>query len=61
MQSLQTTKTDTLSNKLNLKRQTQMHCTICKYIAESYNQKDCYNCGSIYKWSIPWKNDRKKN
>ncbi len=42
---------------LCLKRQTQMYCMICENIAESYSQKECYQCGSICKWSIPWKNE----
>lgn len=39
-----------------MKRQTHMHCTICKEIAESYNQIECSKCRSNFKWSIPWKN-----
>lgn len=41
-----------------MRRQTHMHCTICFDVAESYSQKECYRCGSVYKWSIPWKNHR---
>ena len=40
-----------------MRRQTHMHCTICFDIAESYNQKECFRCGSVSKWSIPWKNN----
>ena len=39
-----------------MKRQTHMQCTICLDIAETYDQKECNKCKSIYKWSIPWKN-----
>jgi hypothetical protein len=41
---------------LSLKRQTHMHCIVCYYIAEFYDQNLCHNCGNLYKWSIPWKN-----
>ncbi len=41
-----------------LKRQTHMHCTICENVAEFYNQIKCNKCGSILKWSIPWKNEK---
>ncbi len=47
---------ETLKNVPKMRRQTHMCCTICKDVAETYNQKKCYKCGSIYKWSIPWKN-----
>ena len=39
-----------------MRRQTHMYCMICLDVAESYSQKECYKCGSIFKWSIPWKN-----
>lgn len=39
-----------------IKRQTQMYCIVCKSVAETYNQRQCINCGSVYKWSISWKN-----
>jgi rRNA maturation endonuclease Nob1 len=44
-------------NLLRLRRQTQMRCTVCEDVAESYSQNCCYRCGSFYKWSIPWKNE----
>lgn len=44
-------------SKPTIRRQTHMHCMICFDIAESYNQRKCYKCGSIFKWSIPWKNE----
>ncbi len=40
-----------------LRRQTHMYCVICEEVSESYNQKKCYECGSTFKWSIPWKNE----
>jgi len=44
-----------------LRRQTHMHCIVCQDIAEFYNQKCCYKCGNLYKWSVPWKNKRIKD
>lgn len=44
-----------------MKRQTHMYCTICYEVAESYNQQRCFICGSVSKWSIPWKNDCNKS
>jgi len=41
-----------------LKRQTHMHCIVCDKVAESYGQKECCQCGSVFKWSIPWKNEK---
>jgi hypothetical protein len=43
---------------LCLKRQTHMHCVICDEVAESYSQKECHRCGSVFKWSISWKNGK---
>jgi rRNA maturation endonuclease Nob1 len=40
-----------------IRRQTHMRCIICQDVAETYAQKQCFKCGSVYKWSIPWKNE----
>jgi hypothetical protein len=42
-----------------LRRQTHMHCIVCQDVAEFYDQICCYKCGNSYKWSVPWKNERK--
>lgn len=44
-----------------LRRQTHMYCLICNNSAEYYNQTICYNCKSINKWSIEWKNKNMYN
>jgi hypothetical protein len=44
-----------------MRRQTHMYCTICNNVAETYNQKECNHCGSISKWSIPWKNEHSEH
>lgn len=59
MQTLTTQKTKT-GPCPRLRRQTHMSCVICHDIAEHYDQKSCYKCGSCYKWSVPWKNDQEE-